>query len=140
LDTVADLLARDGVPTNPLNDHQINQLSERRRGIRRGGKMVFFSLAMFLPVLIFSIAIVDHPFPMVLPGTLFLAGLFWMLYYRLFGEEYMTSVRHPQVMISTTPQNAYLPPSPGTPVYHTPVDPPKQQSVVENTTRSLGQQ
>jgi hypothetical protein len=137
---VADLLARDGVPTNPLNNHQINQLSERRRGIRRGGKMVFFSLAMFLPVLIFSIAIVEHPFPMVLPATLFLTGIFWMLYYRLFGDEDLIYAKPPQITFSTTPQNAYLPPPQGSPGYQTPVEPHKQQSVVENTTRSLGQQ
>jgi hypothetical protein len=140
LDGVADLLARDGVPTNPLNHPQINELSPRKRGIRVGGKMIFFSIAMFLPILIFAIGIIDHPFPLILPGSLFLAGIFWMLYYRLFGDEYVQAVRQPEFINPATSQHTYLPPAQSTPAYHSPVDPPKQQSVVENTTRSLGQQ
>src|SRR5262245_62308479 len=65
LDGVADLLARDGVPTGALNALRSGEPSERKKGIRRGAKMVFFSLAMFLPVLGFSIGVVNSPGPLL---------------------------------------------------------------------------
>src|SRR5262245_48399587 len=87
MDGVVDLLVRDGVPAGPfLNIPQTNFIqsgepSERKKGIRRGAKMVFFSLAMFLPVFGFCF-LVDDVGPLILPGSLFLAGIFWMIYYR----------------------------------------------------------
>src|SRR5215813_3478648 len=91
LNGVAELIARDGVPTNilsapPVNLPQGSEQSERRLGIRRGAKMVFFSLGIFLPIFGFCF-VVDGPAPLILPGTIFLAGIFWMIYYRLFGSE-----------------------------------------------------
>src|SRR5262247_4068380 len=88
LDGVADLIARDGVPAGASNAPQVNALrsgepSERKRGIRRGAKMVFFSMGMFLPVFGFCF-LVDSVGPLILPATIFLAGIFWMIYYRLF--------------------------------------------------------
>src|SRR5262245_52541436 len=84
LDGVADLLTRDGVPTNilnvpPTNIPQSSEPSERRKGIRRGAKMVFISLGMLAPIGAFTLAI-DEPGPLFLPLTLFLAGIFWMIY------------------------------------------------------------
>jgi hypothetical protein len=102
--------------------------------------MVFFSLAMFLPVLFFAIGIVDSAAPLILPLALFVVGLFWMLYYRLFGEESVPVVRQPQFVIPAAPQPVYSPPPQSGPAYQTPVEKPQQQSVIENTTRSLGQQ
>ena len=74
LDGVADMLMRDGVPAGALNTPQTNALrsgepSERKKGIRRGAKMVFFSMAMFLPVIGFC-AVVEHGLPLILPGSL----------------------------------------------------------------------
>jgi hypothetical protein len=105
-----------------------------------GGKMVFFSLAMFIPILIIAIGLIESPAPLILPATLFVTGIFWMLYYRLFGDEYSQGVRQPQAMHPPTRPNAYLPPSPPSPAYRQPVETPQHQSVVEKTTRSLGQQ
>src|SRR5512145_598966 len=78
LDGVADLLARDGVPAGALyapqpNSLRIGEPSERKQGIRRGAKMVFFGLAMFLPIFGFC-AMVENAVPLILPGSLFLAG------------------------------------------------------------------
>ncbi len=141
LDGVVELLARDGVPTNPLPLPQSNEPSHRRKGIRRGAKITFFSLVMFVPVLAFAIG-VEEPGPLVIPVTIFLTGIFWMLYYRLFGEETTPAPRpaQPAQVVPPPPQQAYLPPQHSAPAYRAPVEPPKQQSVVENTTRSLGQQ
>jgi hypothetical protein len=146
LDGVADLIVRDGVPAGALNAPQTNALrsgepSERKKGIRRGAKMVFFSLAMFLPIIGFC-AVVEHGLPLILPGSLFLAGIFWMIYYRLFGDENApASKRRPeQPYFGPPPQNASLPPPQSVPVYRSPVETPKEHSVVEHTTRSLERQ
>src|SRR5262245_9907304 len=144
LDGVADLLARDGVPANSPNVSQTNALrsgepSERKRGIRRGAKMVFFSLAMFLPVLGFSVGVVERPWPLLLPASIFLAGIFCMIYYRLFGDENAPAPksRPESPYFGPPPQNASLPPQQSVPVYRSPMETPKEQSVVEHTTRSL---
>ena len=146
LDGVADLLARDGVPGGALNAPQTNALrsgqpSERKKGIRRGAKMVFFSLAMFLHVIGFCFA-VESPGPLILPASLFLAGIFWMIYYRLFGDENAPAPKrqHEPPYFGPPPQNASLPPQQSVPVYRSPVEAQKEHSVVEHTTRSLERQ
>jgi zinc-ribbon domain len=145
LDGVVDLLARDGVPTNiqnvpPANIPQSGELSERRIGIRRGGKLVFFSMGIFLPVLAFCF-VVEHPAPMFLPASIFLAGIFSMIYYRLFGDEHAQPPMQTQpAYFGPPPQQAYFPQQPAAPPYRTPVDTPQEQSVAEHTTRSLGRQ
>ena len=145
MDGVVDLLARDGVPASPLNIPQTHfiqsgELSERKKGIRRGAKMVFFSLAMFLPVIAFCF-VVEGPEPLFLPASLFLAGIFWMIYYRLFGDEHAHAPNLVQPpYFGPPPQNASLPPPQSAPVYRPPVETPKEHSVVEHTTRSLERQ
>jgi hypothetical protein len=143
---VADLLARDGAPAGLSNIPQTNALqsgepSERKRGIRRGAKMVFFSLGMLAPVGALSI-VTDEPGLLFLPLTLFLAGVLWMIYYRLFGDENApTPKNRPEPpYFGPPPQNASLPPPQSAPVYRSPVEAPKEHSVVEHTTRSLERQ
>lgn len=60
--------------------------SPRRRGIRRGAKVVLSSLAL-APVFFFFSLVVGAPIPMLIPLTFFLIGLSVMLYSRIFGEE-----------------------------------------------------
>jgi len=60
--------------------------SQKRVGIRRGAKLMFFSAVLFPIFLAMSIA-ADSPGPLVVPFTVFLAGLAWLLYFVLFGEE-----------------------------------------------------
>ena len=139
LDGVVDLLIRDGVPTNPINSPQIKEISPRRRGIRTGGKILFFSIVLFLPALALAID-ADSPVQLLLSGTILLTGIFWMLYFRLFGDEYSTDRKTVQYIQHAPPQQPkYLPPQQSVPVNKTPIGTPQQQSVVENTTRSLGQ-
>jgi hypothetical protein len=147
MDGVIDLIARDGAPAGYPQIPQTNSLqsgepSERRKGIRRGAKMVFFSMAMFLPVLAFSIGIADHPAPLFLPASLFFAGILWMIYYRLFGNENAPAPKPvQQPYFGPPPQHSSLPPQQSVPVYRSPVDTPKEQhSVIEHTTRSLERQ
>jgi hypothetical protein len=141
LDGVADLLARDGFPAGALNAIRSGEPSERKKGIRRGAKMVFLSLGMLAPVGGLSVA-VDEPGLLFLPLTLFLAGIFWMIYYRLFGDVNAPAPksRPEPPYFGPPPQNASLPPPQSVPVYRSPVETPKEQSVVEHTTRSLERQ
>lgn len=61
-------------------------LTHKRAGIRRGAKLMFFSAVLFPIFFGMSIA-ADSPGPLIVPFTVFLAGLSWMLYFVLFGEE-----------------------------------------------------
>jgi hypothetical protein len=136
LEWVFDLLARDGYPENPSATPQ--EPSPRKRGIRRGAKLCFFSIVAFLPIIGFCAA-VDDAGPLLLPVTSLLAGIFWMIYYRLFVDEYEPPVKNSQAVVApVTSQPAYLPPPQAVPAYRSPVEQPQQHSVVENTTRSLG--
>jgi hypothetical protein len=138
LDGVTDLLARDGVPAGALNALRSGEPSERKSGIRQGAKMFFLSLGMLAPVGGLSIA-TDEPGLLFLPLTLFLAGIFWMIYYRLFGNVNAPAPksRPEPPYFGPPPQNASLPPPQSVPVYRSPVEPPEEHSVVEHTTRSL---
>jgi hypothetical protein len=60
--------------------------TQKRKQIRRGAKMMYFSAVLFPIFLGISIA-ADSPGPLVVPFMVFLAGLAWMLYFVLFGEE-----------------------------------------------------
>ncbi|MBO0727098.1 MAG: zinc ribbon domain-containing protein [Blastocatellia bacterium] len=145
LDGVGDLIARDGAPSGLTNITQMNALqcgetSERKNGVRRGAKLVFFSLAMFLPF--FGICfLVDGPGPLFLPASIFLAGIFWMIYYRLFGDENAPAPKPVQPpYYGPPPQSASPLPPQSVPVYRSPVETPNEHSVVEHTTRSLERQ
>jgi endogenous inhibitor of DNA gyrase (YacG/DUF329 family) len=60
--------------------------SPRRKGIRRGVKFMFLS-GVLVPVFFFFSLLIEAPIPLLIPLTVFLIGLFLMLYARLFGEE-----------------------------------------------------
>jgi zinc-ribbon domain len=138
LDGVLDLLARDGYPANSSVIPPVNAPSPRKRGIKQGAKICFFSIVAFLPVVGFSIA-VDSEALLLLPVTTFLAGIFWMIYYRLFVDEYEPPARNTQAVVApVAAQPSYLLPPQAVPVYQSPIEQPQRQSVVENTTRSLG--
>jgi hypothetical protein len=70
---------------------QTPDLTAKRRGMRRGAKLIFFSAVLF--PLFFGIAIlIDHPAPLFIPLTVFLAGLTVLLYSLLFGEEILPAL------------------------------------------------
>ena len=60
--------------------------SLRRKRIRRGGKLMFWSLVI-TPLFIFISAIGEEAFPLIVPFFLFLAGLVTMLYAVIFSED-----------------------------------------------------
>jgi len=84
-DGLARWLAGQAAFTTP-DDETPKELSPRRKGIRRGGKILFFSGVM-LPVFVFMSAVADSPGPLVFPFTLFLIGITILLYSILFLEK-----------------------------------------------------
>lgn len=60
--------------------------SGKRTGTRRGAKLMFFSVVLF-PVFFALSIVVDSPGPLFVPFTVFLAGLAWLVYARLFGDD-----------------------------------------------------
>ena len=60
--------------------------SAKRKGIRRGAKLMFFSGVLFPIFFLFGI-VVGGPAPLFIPLTIFLAGLSRMLYSRIFGDD-----------------------------------------------------
>ncbi|HYE71686.1 MAG TPA: hypothetical protein VEF04_00085 [Blastocatellia bacterium] len=78
----------------------IPPLTPRRKGIRFGGKLMFASLASLPLTIAFSIGI-DEPVPIIFSIFLFFAGLSWMLYARLFREDYLlpqAPVANPEIL------------------------------------------
>ena len=135
---MTELLARDGAPTSPANPTPNNESSPSKRGVQRGAKIFLTGLVLFLPFLAIGIA-ENTPGPLVIPGTLTLAGLAWMLYSWIFGDKHPSAAKPVQAIAPPTPTLMYIPP-PNPPIYGSPIEPPKSQSVIEHTTRSLEQQ
>jgi hypothetical protein len=63
-----------------------DSLVQRRRRMRQGYKVIFFSAVLF-PIALAMCIVGGTPFFLAFPGIVFLAGFSWMLYARLFGEE-----------------------------------------------------
>lgn len=60
--------------------------SPRPKGITRGAKLMFLSAVLF-PFCFGLGLLVGEPTPLLLPFTIFIAGLSFVLYTRFFGEE-----------------------------------------------------
>lgn len=72
------LLARDEEPRRKFS-------MRHNKGARRGAKLLFFSVVI-IPIAIGMAVITDSPGPAILPFTLFLAGLFQLIYVAIFGD------------------------------------------------------
>jgi endogenous inhibitor of DNA gyrase (YacG/DUF329 family) len=120
-------------------------MSPRRKGMRRAGKLMFFSGALFPVFLAISIA-VEEGGPLAIPFILFFISLTMMLYARLFSDEnapVTVSLASQTTTLSAPPRRGSLP-SPS----NTPIAPAGRQqvrtnelyeppSVTENTTKFL---
>jgi hypothetical protein len=80
-----ELIATGGAPLASQDPAQRKQPSERQKGIRLGAKLVFLSIVL-LPAFFGLSILADGPAPLLLPFTVFLTGVIWMLYARLFRE------------------------------------------------------
>ena len=119
-------------------------LSPRRKGIRRAGKLMFFTGVLFFICLVISIAAEEGAF-MVFPFLLFFISLGMMLYARLFSDKNAPAVyQSPQPpAFGSAPARGALPPGvtmpmPSTGRQHVRTNELAQPpSVTENTTRLL---
>lgn len=86
LSGLAEWLAGGGTPAVREQETPASLSSPRRKGIRRGAKLMFLSLVLFPVFLVFSLAI-DEGGPMFIPFLIFFVALTIMLYARLFSED-----------------------------------------------------
>jgi endogenous inhibitor of DNA gyrase (YacG/DUF329 family) len=131
-------LARRDEPLGP------KPISHKRKGIRRGGKILFLSFAL-LPLFLGMAISENAGEPLIVPFTIFAIGLATLLYYVIFGEDSVPAKKERKLpsAIRSAFSNPPLPPAqpswPTTPHNERVrtaelVQPP---SVTENTTRLL---
>lgn len=151
LSVVSGLLSTDGilpaVEISPLPPKA--PLSPKKHGVRQGAKLMFLSMVMAPIAMAISIGIFDHPGFLLIPFTIFLAGIAWMVYSAIFGEDYPVAPTHRAFQQPRmNPQQLHAPPQPfAMPhqnAHHAP--PPRRietapnlqpPSVTESTTRLL---
>jgi endogenous inhibitor of DNA gyrase (YacG/DUF329 family) len=141
---LAEWLAGGRVPLIRREEGQVGALSPRRKGIRRAGKLMFFSGVLF-PVFFFFSIVIEDGGPMIVPFMVFFVSLVMMLYARLFSDKNPPVNYHapqPSALSSTSARS--LPPPTTMPM---PAGAGRQQvrtnelaqppSVTEHTTRLL---
>ena len=96
LGVVKELLVTDGALPARATDFKSGFSSPGRRGARLGAKLIFFSL-ISLPLFIALSVNADSPIPFWPPGLIFLAGLTFVLYARIFREDILPSKKQAQL-------------------------------------------
>ena len=120
-------------------------LSPRRKGMRRGAKVMFLS-GVLLPFMFGMSVAAESPGPIIFALILFFIGLSMTLYARLFGEDTPRAVAGPVPlqMPRATPAATALPPAADTRINDfarrdvRTAELSQPPSVTENTTRLLG--
>jgi hypothetical protein len=84
---VAYVAGNEFAPARP-DAAQPPEQTAKRLAMRRGAKLMFFSVILF-PIFFAFCFLVDGPGPLFVPFTLFLAGLVTLVYARLFGDEFL---------------------------------------------------
>lgn len=146
IDGVAELIARGGsAPVMQYSYPVPKPITPKRKGIRRGAKLMFISGVLF-PVFFAMAVATDSPAPLIVPFTIFFAGLAMLFYSVLFGDDIpvVTDQTKQPFRLGGIFGNSALPPAPAdvqmrngsTHDVRTAelVNPP---SVTENTTRLL---
>jgi len=134
----AAFLARHDEPVAP------RPISQKRRGIRRGGKILFLSFALF-PLFLGVAISADAGEPLIIPFTIFAMGLATLLYYVIFGDDSTPAKKEPKRPAAIrsafsshalpSPTNTWSSPASGQRVRTAELAQPP--SVTENTTRLL---
>ncbi len=127
LDGVAELLASNGVPAS-LSQGEVTGDAPKRLGMRQGAKLMLFSLVS-IPLFFAACFPFDSPVPLLFPLTIFLAGLAWLSYYKVFGAD-LSGAPEQKAIRPAAPVNILRQPEP----YVAPVS-DQPQSVTEPTTR-----
>jgi hypothetical protein len=68
------------------------ELTAKRRGTRRGARLMFFSVVLF-PIFVALGVFIDNPVTLLVPLMVFLTGLMMLVYARIFGDE-LIPTRH----------------------------------------------
>jgi hypothetical protein len=105
---VTDLLQLDGTVPGREAAASPPGPSTRKKKIRQGGKIIFFSVAL-LPIALGLSIVNDTPGPLILPFTLFLVGLLWVMYHRLFTDEDERVIQYPRQMQGPPPRQMLRP-------------------------------
>lgn len=105
LSAVAELLSGDKALTTPEADAGATT-SQRRKGVRVGAKLVFFSVAL-LPLTLALGMLMHTPGPLLISLALFFLGLTQMIYVRLFGENLLPEIRRPQPAALDNPERGF---------------------------------
>jgi hypothetical protein len=142
LGVVSALIATGGVPPAGFAVDSQTKTVLTTRQTRQGAKLMFAAGVVAPFAMGFSI-LFDSPTPLIIPFTIFLAGLAWMLYYRLFGEDALPSQQQssPAQLDRTRLELLTLPQNPmvgdfNRPTYGT-AEIVQPRSVTENTTKLL---
>jgi hypothetical protein len=109
---LAEWIAGRGTPAVP-EVPQPHIRPRRRKGVRRGAKLLFLS-GVLIPVALVLSIIFDHPGPLLIPFTVFITGLSIMLYSRLFSEEDLFDYQSQPSRLAATPERNALPPAANT--------------------------
>jgi hypothetical protein len=133
LEGVTYLLTNDGILPNQTAALP-PEPTLKKRELRRGAK-IFFASFIALPLFGALCELVHSPAPILFPLTLFIAGICWMLYAKIFCDD--SPVPQKASPVQHLPQPVYVPPaqSPLPPVRTAEIEPP--HSVIEHTTRQL---
>lgn len=86
LSGLAEWLAGGALPVRRQDEVKSQALSPRRKGIRRGAKLMFFS-AVLLPIFLAISIAVEEVGPMVIPAGIFFIGLVMMAYASIFSDN-----------------------------------------------------
>jgi hypothetical protein len=79
-------IAGNDLMANRPDPARAAELTAKRRGMRRGAKLIFFSVVLF-PIFFGLSILIDSPGPLFVPFTVFLTGLVMLVYARIFGDE-----------------------------------------------------
>jgi endogenous inhibitor of DNA gyrase (YacG/DUF329 family) len=149
LSGLGEWIAGGGVPATQAAAKKVSLRSPRRKGIRLGAKVMFFSAVLFPVFLALSLAI-DEGAPMFLPFFVFFVGLAIMVYSRLFREDIPSAQSEP----APTSRPTTMSEAGGLPPANVPIHGPgdfarprprtnelaQPPSVTENTTKLLDQE
>ncbi len=137
LDAAAQLLANSGTPLTfappvaPINN------TPQRKGLKFGVKLMLASLVLFPFCVWFAIEAGDSPFPLLVPLTLFLAGLARAIYARLFEESKQPSMSYQSITPRLDPALSAPRPTPTALPAQSTHDLHQAPSVTEQTTGLL---
>jgi hypothetical protein len=134
LEGVSYLLTNDGVLPHQ-NIALPSEPTQRQREMRRGAK-VFFASFVSLPLFAAMCGITNDPVPLLPTITLFIAGICWMLYARIFCDNNAPANSKASPLQQASPPIHFPTPQPIVPPIKTAeIEPP--HSVIEHTTRQL---